>query len=159
VKPKVYIETTIPSYPVARPSRDLLVAAHQQITHEWWGSRRQAFELYVSELVLRECTSGDRVLAANRMGLVADLPALALTEDVFELANALLATGVIPRTAETDALHLSVATVYDCEYLLTWNCRHLANAEIQRGARVLASSKGWELPLVCTPEELMGVER
>lgn len=92
------------------------------------------------------------------MQLIADLPALALTEDVFELADALLATGVMPQKAETDALHLAVATIYNCEYLLTWNCRHLANAEIQRAARFFASSKGWDLPLVCTPEELMGIE-
>ena len=158
MRSKVYIETTIPSYLAAKPSRDLLVAAHQQITREWWISRRLSFDLYVSELVLRECNAGNQTLAADRMQLIADVPALILTEEVFQLADALLAIGVMPRKAETDALHLSVATIYDCEYLLTWNCRHLANAEIQREARFLASSKGWAPPLVCTPEELMGVE-
>jgi predicted nucleic acid-binding protein len=140
------------------PSRDLLVAAHQQITREWWANRRFGFDLYVSELVLRECRAGDAVLAATRAEVIRELPLLRITNEALELADALVLEGPIPRRAAADALHLSIATVYGCEYLLTWNCKHLANAEIQRPARILASSKGWDLPLVCTPEELMGTE-
>ena len=113
MKAKVYFETTIPSYLVARPSRDLLIAAHQQLTRDWWESRGPAFDLYVSEPVLEEAAAGD-------------------------------------------ALHIAVATSYACEYLLTWNCRHIANAEIQRSARLVVRRQGFELPTICTPEELMG---
>jgi hypothetical protein len=156
MRSKVYIETTIPSYLGAKRSRDGLIAAHQQITRECWASRRSSFDLYVSEIVLRECRVGDPDLAASRMRIIASLPALELTEEVLKLADSMLSRGVMPPKAGNDALHLSVATLYGCEYLLTWNCRHLANAEIQRPARVAANKMGWDIPIVCTPEELMG---
>jgi hypothetical protein len=92
-----------------------------------------------------------------RLQVIASLPALELTKDVLELSNELLSTGMMPQNAGNDAIHLCIAAIHSCEYLLTWNCRHLANAEIQRGARSVANAKGWELRIVCTPEELMGV--
>ena len=155
---KVYLETTIPSYLAARPSRGLLIAAHQQLTREWWESRRPMFDLYVSELVLQESAAGDANLAGKRLELVADLPVLALTSGILELAEALVAEGAVPRKAAGDALHIAIATAYACEYLLTWNCRHIANAEIQRAARQVVRRRGFELPTICTPEELMGEE-
>ena len=155
---KVYIETTIPSYLVARPSRDLLIAAHQHLTREWWESRRPAFDPYVSEQVLVESAAGDATLARKRLELLADIPVLALTRGILRLAEALVAEGPIPRKAAGDALHIAVATAYGCEYLLTWNCRHIANAEIQRAARLVVRRQGFELPIICTPEELMGGE-
>lgn len=158
MKAKVYIETTIPSYLVARPSRDLLIAAHQQLTREWWELRSPAFDLYVSEAVLEEAAAGDAVLAKQRMELLAEIPVLALTVDVLKLAESLVADGPIPRKAAGDALHIAMATAYGCEYLLTWNCRHIANAEIERRARVVVRNYGFELPAICTPEELMGEE-
>ena len=158
MKAKVYIETTIPSYLVARPSRDLLIAAHQQLTRDWWETRGLAFDLYVSEPVLEEAAAGDPALAKLRLGLLADLPILALTEGILRLAESLVAEGPIPRKAAGDALHIAIATAYGCEYLLTWNCRHIANAEIQRAARVVVRRRGFELPAICTPEELMGEE-
>jgi hypothetical protein len=156
VKAKVYIETTIPSYLVAKPSRDLLLAAHQQLTGEWWAYRRPVFDLYISELVLEECRAGDAFLATRRIEVLANIPVLAFTREVLELAEILISEGPIPRKAAGDALHIAVAAAYACEYLLTWNCRHMANAEIQRAARPVARGKGWDLPIVCTPEELMG---
>jgi hypothetical protein len=132
MKAKVYIETTIPSYLAARPSRDSLIAAHQRLTRDWWESRGPAFDLYVSEPVLEEAAAGDATLARKRLELLADVRVLALTEGILKLAESLVTDGPIPPKAAGDALHIAVATSYACEYLLTWNCRHIANAEIQR---------------------------
>ena len=158
MKAKVYIETTIPSYLVARPSRDLLIAAHQQLTRDWWESRGPAFDLYVSEPVLEEAAAGDPAMAKQRLDLLADIRILVLTDGILRLAESLVAEGPIPRKAAGDALHIAIATAYACEYLLTWNCRHIANAEIQRAARLVVRRRGFELPAICTPEELMGAE-
>ena len=159
MRAKVYVETTIPSYVTAHPSRDLLIAAHQQLTRDWWESRGPAFDLYVSELVLEEAAAGDAVLAKRRLELLADIPVLALTSGILEIAESLVAGGPNPRKSAGDALHIAIATVYACEYLLTWNCRHIANAEIQRAARRVVRKHGFELPTICTPEELMGEEQ
>ena len=158
MKPKVYIETTIPSYLAARPSRDLLIAAHQQLTRDWWESRRPAFDLYISEAVLEEASAAYAMPAKTRLELLANIPVLALTGGILRLAESLVTDGPIPRKAAGDALHIAIATVYACEYLLTWNCRHIANAEIQRAARLVVRDQGFELPIICTPEELMGEE-
>ena len=125
MKAKVYIETTIPSYLVARPSRDLLIAAHQQLTRDWWELRRPAFDLYVSEPVLEEAGAGDATLAKRRLELLADIRVLALTEGILKLAENLVAEGPIPSKAVGDAFHIAIATAYACEYLLTWNCRQM----------------------------------
>jgi predicted nucleic acid-binding protein len=153
---KVYLETTIPSYLVARPSRDLVTAAHQEITRLWWEQRRLHFDLYVSEPVLQEAAAGNDVMAQKRLELLAPLPVLALTSEILELAESLVVEGPIPRKAAGDALHIAVATVYGCEYLLTWNCRHIANAEMVRVMARRVRQQGFELPSICTPEELLG---
>ena len=123
MKAKVYVETTLPSYLAARPSRDLLIAAHQQLTRDWWESRGPAFDLYVSRPVLEEAAAGDALLAKRRLELLADIPVLALTSSILKIAQSLVAEGPIPRKAAGDALHIAIATAYGCEYLLTWNCR------------------------------------
>ncbi len=110
MKAKVYIETTIPSYLAARPSPDLLIAAHQQLTRDWWESRRAAFDLYVSEPVLEEAAAGDAVFAKKRLELLGDIPLLALTDGIVKLAESLVAEGPIPRKAAGDALHIAIAT-------------------------------------------------
>jgi PIN domain len=158
MKPKIYLETTIPSYLAAWPSRDLLVAAHQQITRAWWESRRPHFDLYVSELVLTEARAGDAEVASRRLDLLAGIPLLPPGDEILELAEDLIAGGAIPRKAERDAAHIAFATVYGCEYLLTWNCTHIANAELNRAIRRVVEQRGFDLPTLCTPEELMGGE-
>jgi hypothetical protein len=159
MKPKLYLETTIPSYLVGWRSRDLLVAAHQQITHQWWESRRAEFDLYVSELVVQEVRTGDVQLARQRLELLAGVPILATSDEVLELAEDLITEGPIPRKTAGDAAHIAIATVYGCEYLLTWNCRHIANAELHRAIRRVVEEYGYEMPSLCTPEELMGEQR
>src|SRR5580704_1414326 len=152
MKAKLYLETTIPSYLVGRPSRDLLVAAHQEITRDWWESRRSEFDLYMSELVIQEVRAGDALLASLRLELLRDVPRLAVNSEIQKLAGDLIAEGPVPR----EAAHIATATVYGCEYLLTWNCRHIANAELQRAIRRVVEQYGYEAPSLCTPEELMG---
>ncbi len=154
--PKVYIETTIPSYLTGRPSRDLLIAGHQQVTHEWWETRRHDFELYVSQLVEDECRGGDSSMAEKRLDIIRGIPLLDISGDVYTLANRLITIGPIPKKAEVDAAHISIAAIHRIDYLLTWNCRHIANAEMQRSIREICQEAGFEPPIICTPVELLG---
>jgi hypothetical protein len=156
MKPKVYLETTIPSYLTSRPSRDLLVAAHQQLTNDWWQDHRHRFSLYVSPRVLAEAGSGDPVAAARRLTALQGVAVLNLTDEARELAQRFLDSPFIPANAFEDALHVAIATVHGMDYLLTWNCRHIANAEIVRGIAGVAAGRGCQLPVICTPEQLMG---
>lgn len=156
MKPKLYLETTIPSYLAGRPSRDLLVAAHQQITRDWWEWRRAEFDLYASELVVLEARAGDAQLANRRVELLVDIPVLSVNDEIMELAEELIIQGTIPRKAAGDAAHIAIASVHGCEYLLTWNCRHIANAELRPAIRRVVEAHEYGAPTLCTPEELMG---
>jgi hypothetical protein len=152
----VYLETTFLSYLVSRPSRDLLVAAHQQVTQDWWIERREEFECYISQVVLDEAGAGDREEATKRMATISGLPVLEVTEEAESLTMAILSSRAIPSRAVRDAAHIAVAAVNDVDYLLTWNCKHLANAQTIRRISVVCNREGYNMPLVCTPEELMG---
>lgn len=151
----VYLETTIPSYLAAKPSRDLITSAHQQLTLEWWQKRRAAFRLYISELVLEEAALGDRDMAQRRLDHLAGIPSLEITAPAQALAQSLLSSGLLPAKAAADALHVAVAAANGMDYLLTWNIRHLANAAIRRGIEGVCGRAGWVAPVLCTPEELM----
>jgi hypothetical protein len=152
----VYIETSVVSYLVSRPSRDLIVAGHQQITREWWENRRAKFACLISDVVLDEARDGDVAQAALRLQALEGFPRLAATAEAERLAAAFLQS-VLPTKAARDAAHLAVATVGKVNYLLTWNCTHLANGEILDRLEPIAAATGFKLPRVCTPEELMGV--
>ena len=145
------------SYLAARPSKTILGAAHQQITSAWW-ERRDEFELVVSESVLRECGAGDPEAAQRRLGIVADMPLLLINERALHIAEALVGQGIVPAKAAEDALHIAVATIHGVDYLLTWNCRHIANPEIQRNIAAYLEQISLFLPFICTPEELLGEE-
>lgn len=153
MKPTVYVETTIPSYLTAWPSRDLVRAAHQQITREWW-ARREEFDLYLSRLVVQECQAGDAQAAADRLAALAGIPLLEQGAEVAELAEALLRDVPLPRKAAADALHIATAAVHGMQYLLTWNCTHIANAALRPQIEAVCRAAGFEPPLICTPEEL-----
>ncbi len=157
MKRKVYIETSVISYLTARPSKTILGAAHQQITLAWWETRSQ-YDLVVSESVLRECGAGDPDAAKKRLTVLNDVPLILITEQALDIANSLVAKGIIPAKAAEDALHIAIATVNGVDYLLTWNCRHIANPEIQRGIAAHLDDIGLSLPFICTPEELLGDE-
>jgi hypothetical protein len=135
MKPKVYVETSIVSYVAARPSRDLIVAAHQQITHEWWDVRRAHYDLYVSQIVVREARAGDPSAAARRMQVLQDMPLLDVTAQAALLAEQFILAHCLPQTAAEDALHIALAAIHSLEYLLTWNCTHIANATMRPNIR------------------------
>jgi hypothetical protein len=155
VKPKVYIETSIPSYLIARLSNDLRVAANQNTTIEWWETRRPCFELFISEFVAAEAILGDSEVAQKRLETIVDLPKLSITDAVKTLAKSLISEGAIPPKAEIDAYHIAVAAVNGVEYLLTWNCAHIANAIMRPKIEEVCRRQGFEPPIICTPQELM----
>ena len=152
--PTVYLETTIPSYLAAGPSRDLVIAAHQQITHDWWQSALQRFDVYVSEAVLDEIRSGDPEAAARRLAIIERLPVLRLSEDVRSLVHEYdQRLGLVGR-ARADLPHFAFAVAYEVDYLVTWNCSHIANGEIIRRLMAANAELGRPTPLVVTPEEI-----
>jgi hypothetical protein len=155
VKPKIYIETSIPSYLTAHLSNDLRVAANQSITIEWWETRRSDFELFISEFVIAEASFGNSDAAQKRIETIADLPLLSVAEAARTLAKALVSEGPIPPNAEIDAFHIAVAAVNGVEYLLTWNCTHIANAIMRPKIEDICRQQGFEPPIICTPQELM----
>jgi predicted nucleic acid-binding protein len=155
MKPSVYIETTIVSYLTSRPSRDLITAAHQQLTQEWWENRRGSFELFVSQLVIQESSAGDAAMAKKRLEILDTLTLLSVNQESVDLARALTTKGPLPRKAAADALHIAVATVHGMDYLLTWNCKHIANAQMQTAVGIKCRAAGYEPPVICTPEELL----
>ena len=152
----VYIETTVVSYLVANQSRDLITAGQQQATLDWWKRRRSSFYCVVSEETLAEAARGDTEQAARRLAALAGLPVLPIAVEAERLAGDFLRTGALPSSARSDAIHLAVASFAQADYLLTWNCRYLANAQIIRRLEREAVLSGWNLPTVCTPPELMG---
>ncbi|MFM6247312.1 MAG: type II toxin-antitoxin system VapC family toxin, partial [Dolichospermum sp.] len=134
----------------------LITASNSVITQNWWDTRRQNFTLYISEVVLEELARGDQEIATKRLELISELPLLAINEAVEELAQQFLIKSNLPPKASDDALHIALATVYKVDYLLTWNCKHIANAQIQKKLSQISIQSGYELPTICTPYELMG---
>jgi hypothetical protein len=155
MKPKVYIETTIPSYLAARPTRDLIVAAHQEITRQWWLEHRSRFDLFISRLVIDEAGSGDREAAKERLRLLRGIAELDVSEEATSLAALLIARAAIPPKAATDAAHVAVAAVHAMDFLMTWNCVHLANAMMISRISQVCDATGHKCPVICTPEGLL----
>ena len=153
--PKAYIETSIVSYLTARPSRDALATAHQQLTRDWWERRRTRFDLFVSELVVQEAGRGNAEAARARLQVIAAYPVLRVGAAAQSLADSILRRAVLPSKAAADALHIATATVSGMNFLLTWNCAHIANGFVLQSVNVLCRDAGFEPPIVCTPEELM----
>jgi predicted nucleic acid-binding protein len=154
MKPKIYLETTIPSLLTARPSRDLVIAADQQVTRDWW-KKRHKYDLVISTLVLDEISEGDSHAATARRNALVECRILTMDEAAVQLAEAIMRTGLIPAKAYNDALHVAVAARHGIDFLLTWNCRHLANAAISERVRLSCRKAGYEPPEICTPHNLM----
>lgn len=152
---RIYVETTIPSYLAAWPSRDLLQAARQQLTRDWWSDCRQDYERCISEIVLDEAAAGDASAAQRRLTYLQDLPLLDLTTEVDGLAKAIMDSGLLPPRAARDAIHIAVSSFHKVDLLLTWNCKHIANGAIMKELSEIVTSCGYEIPVLCTPEELM----
>jgi predicted nucleic acid-binding protein len=157
VKPKVYLETTFISYLTARPSRDLVIAAHQQVSQDWWLDSKPYFELFISQLVKDEASGGDKKAAKERLKALAGIPLLPTKPEALELAKAMMNEALIPQTAAEDALHIALATTNGMDYLMTWNLKHIANARMRSHIEALCRAEGYEPPVICTPEELKEV--
>ncbi|MBE9061426.1 type II toxin-antitoxin system VapC family toxin [cf. Phormidesmis sp. LEGE 11477] len=152
----VCIETSILGYLTARSTKNLILAANMEVTKDWWELRRNNFALYTSEAVLAEVMRGDSEIASQRLEILRSFPLLALNQAVQGLAVQFLARSNLPPKAKIDAIHIAAATVHSMDYLLTWNCKHIANAQIQRKLAEISLDCGFVLPVLCTPTELMG---
>ncbi len=155
MKPSVYLETTVISYLTAWPSRELVMAANQETTRKWWTNRKDAFDLYISRTVIEEASRGDSQAAQRRLEVLKDLRQLATTEQVQSLAKELLGRVPLPSRAQTDSLHIALAAVHGMNYLVTWNCAHIANATLRLRIEAVWLAAGYEPPIICTPQELL----
>lgn len=155
IKRRIYIETSIISYLTARPSHNIVGAAHQQITYAWWETRLN-YAIFVSPSVWQECAAGDPLAAEKRLAALQNIPLLAINADMINLAQSLIEEKIVPAKALEDALHIAISTLHGMEFLLTWNCRHIANPMIQEKIAAYLEQRGLFLPIICTPEELLG---
>jgi predicted nucleic acid-binding protein len=153
-KAAIYVETSVVSYLVARPSRDIIVAAHQQLTSDWWDNQSHQYDLFISQIVLDEARAGDKQAAGKRIAALQDLPLLEINEEVIRLAEHLVQLHAVPIKAAQDALHIAVACVNGVDYLLTWNCKHIANAKMRSKIDKVCRDAGYVPSIICTPEEL-----
>lgn len=155
MKSKVYIETSVISYYTSRPSRDLIIAGHQQITQEWWSQKTLRYEPYVSEVVLDEISRGDMTAAQSRLNAVDGFLSLAVTPDVFKLAREYYTALQLPDKARLDAIHLALAVQHGMDFLVSWNFVHIVGARPRATVQTINYNKGIRTPLICTPEELL----
>ena len=156
--PRVYIETSIVSYLRQRSSGQVVTAARQLLTRRWWESERFNFELVTSQYVIDEAADGDPQLAQERLESLDDIPLLQLGPDIDAIASEIMSRAILPPKAQVDALHIATAAHHGIDYLLTWNCTHIANARIlPRIHRVLAEMNCF-VPMICTPEEMLDDE-
>ena len=152
----VYIETTIPSYYVARRSRDIVHAARQELTIEWWDNHRFAYELLSSQIVLEEISRGENSMAKKRLAMLSNVPLLVINERVVDLAEDLLADDIVPLKASDDAIHIACASLHEVDYLLTWNCKHIANPHNKLRIQKCLTRHLVQMPVICTPEDFIG---
>lgn len=155
MKPRVYLETSVFSYLTARESASLIGATRQLLTRRWW-DRRADYELFVSEVVIRECKAGDGDAVNRRIAAVGDIPLLSLTDQAAYVAQLLLSEGIMPAKAAEDALHIAIAAVHKVDFLLRWNFKHIANPVIQAQIAAKLIHLGLALPFICPPEDLAG---
>ena len=156
MKSVVYVETSVISYLRARPSRDLVVAGRQAITLDWWDNQRQNYDLRISVLVEDEMRKGDASAASRRFDATKDIPSLLVSDAAVDVANLLLARLAVPKGSEEDALHIGIAAAQGADFLLTWNFKHINNAETKAKIARLIESLGFVSPILCSPEELGG---
>ena len=139
----------------ARQQSDITVAARQLASLTWW-NRRHEYDLFLSQIVLDECRSGDPAAAKERLELVAGIIPLDVTVQADELALALISGFGIPATEPRDAMHISIAAVNGIQYLLTWNFRHIANPSTRNLIDRVCRDCGFTPPIICSPDELLG---
>ncbi len=157
--PSVYLETSIVSYLRERTTDQIVAAARQVHTRRWWTRERHLYELYISRFVIDEASLGAEELAAARLEALVGIPSLELSDAVFELGQELVKRAVLPEKAKVDALHIAIAAVHRIDYLLTWNCKHIANALLVPKVNLIIKDMGFEPPYICTPEELLSNDK
>jgi hypothetical protein len=158
MKATVYLETTIFGYLAMRVSGVLRIAANRQTTREWWDNRRESFKLVVSRFVVDECSDGDLLAAQERLAYLQGIPLLNIADETHAVATSLVAGVPLPPKAAIDALHISVAAVNGVDYLLTWNCKHIANPSMRPQIERICREMGFEPPVICTPQELLEID-
>jgi len=154
---KVYVESSVISYYTAKPSRDLIVAAHQQITHEWWEIVRPQVECFVSPFVIQEISLGDEEAAKKRNNAIREFPVLEINREIQKIAQKYFVALKIPNKAKLDASHLAVAVWHEMDYVLSWNCKHIVSGRVKKVLEEINAKLNLKTPILCTPEELMEV--
>ncbi len=154
----VYIETTIVGHLGGRILDDAIIAARQHSTRAWWTTRSSRYTCFVSLLVIDECSAGNANFAEERLQIISNLDVLGGSPEADELADALLRSKAIPETEPRDAMHISLAATNGVKYLLTWNFEHIANAQLRSKIENTCRGNGFEPPIICTPDELMGID-
>ena len=157
MKPSIYLETSVIGCLAMRLSGVLRIAANQQITREWWDNHRERYDLFISRYVVDECSRGDPVAAQERLVFLKDIPLLDVDDSTKTLANALLAKVPLPPKAAVDAVHISAAALNGIEFLVTWNCKHIANPALRMRIESVCREMNCEPPVICTPQELLEI--
>lgn len=152
----VYVETSVVSYLRQEPRTQIVMAARQLLTRQWWDEDRGNYRLVVSQLVIDEVSAGDPALAAERLRALDGIPLLPLDPGIAEIAGEIMSRSILPEKARTDALHIATVAYHRIQYLLTWNCRHIANARILPRIHAVLSDLSLPIPVICTPEEMVG---
>lgn len=155
MKSTVYIETSVVSYLTAKMSRDLIVVAHQQITHEWWETILPYYEAYISPIVLEEASKGDSHAAQLRLDRISTFHILEIAPEVHQLADSYFLEIDIPEKARADSYHLALASWHGIDYVVSWNCTHIVSGRTRMIIEDINSRKAIRTPIICTPEELM----
>jgi len=153
----VYLETSVIGYLASRPGVDIIFAANQLMTLEWWNDHRSRFELFVSQAVVDECSAGDRTAAQERLVFLDGIPVLAINAATRNLAQELIRHVGLPAKAAVDAIHIATAALNKIDYLLTWNCKHIANPAFRRKIEDVLDGAGLPSPVICTPQEILNV--
>jgi len=153
--PTLYVETSIVSYLRSRPSAQVVAAARQLLTRKWWEAERPNYELVTSQYVLDEAADGDAEVASRRLAALAGVPLLPVENAILTIADEILQKAILPRSASVDALHIAMVAHHQVDYLLTWNCSHIANARILPMVFDVLDGLGLPRPIICTPEELL----
>jgi len=153
--PTLYVETSIVSYLRQRPSTQVVTAARQVLTHQWWHHERANYELVASQYVIDEASDGDPDLAGEGLASLDGIPLLTADPDVEDIAKEIMARAILPPKALFDALHIAITAHHRIEYLLTWNCRHIANAKILPRIHSVLNDLSIPIPIICTPVEMV----
>ena len=157
MKPSIYLETSVIGCLAMRLSGVLRIAANQQITRDWWDNHRERYDLFISRYVVDECSRGNPVAAQERLVFLKDIPLLDVDDSTKTLANALLAKVPLPPKAAVDAVHISAAALNGIEFLVTWNCKHIANPALRMRIESVCREMNCEPPVICTPQELLEI--